>query len=237
MSNIEIVNLHNPINFQSVGRPVPENHSYFDTPHTLILLGQKRCGKTNWCLNALKNAQLYNQHFINIAVFSPNGDQFDQSVIGNQQYVFTSFTDEKLKSVIDLALENKQNGDDLGQTWETLLIIDDAMGSDILKSRYFKSLMSRHRNINMSIWFAIQDLVEMNNRLRGLFDVAIVWPPLKSDVLCIVKGLETPTWPKNDLLELFKSQQIYQNSHDFVSFNKRKKQILRNLQEEIHIKQ
>lgn len=235
--NIECKPIDNPITLESVGRPIPDNHQLFDTPHTILLLGQKRCGKTNFTLNALKNPKLFNKHFVNICVFSPNADQFNMDVVSNQNYVFQSFSDEKLQSCIELAVQNKEEGDNNNDIYETLLIVDDAMGSDLLRSKHFKALMSRHRNINMSIWLAIQDNVELSPRLRGLFDNIVCWKPLNSDLLIIAKGLETTYWPKEDLVKLFKSPSIYNDSHDFLSFNKRKKQIIRNLQEEIIIKQ
>ena len=218
--NIETNPLAHPIILESVGRPVPSNHHIFDTPHTVLLLGQKRCGKTNWCLNALKNPLLYNQYFTNICVFSPNNDQFDKSVIDNQNYVFSTFTDDKLASCIQLAVDNKEEGDNCGQCFETLIIIDDAMGSDVIKSKHFKALMSRHRNINLSIWLAIQDLIEVSTRLRGLFDNVICWKPLNSDLQHIAKGLETTKWPKEELIKLFKSPSLYTDPHDFLCFNK-----------------
>lgn len=237
--NTEIIPLEHPITFESLGRPIPENHRFFDTPHTKLLIGPKRCGKTTYILNGLNKKELYNNHFWDIFVFSPNGDQFGKEVISKQQNVYGSFSDEKLQVVKEKAIQNRDDGKIEGdkEPRETLLIIDDAMASKCLRSGLFLQLMSTHRNLNLTIWLSIQDLIALDVRLRNLFDNFVIWRPNYSDLNCMIRLLELPEWTKEDLNNLFKSQNTYNDRKDYLTFNKSRKEIIRNFLDYVIIKQ
>lgn len=230
MQKFDVVPLEKGINLEQLGRPVPENHEFFDTPFTMIMLGPKRSGKTSLTANFLKKKELYHQYFRKIAVFCPNIDLY-QDLLADTSFLFTSYDDQKLMSIIDMARDIFHDDEDPG---ETLLILDDAMGEKVLKSPLFTQLMSLHRNIGLSIIMCIQDIICIDTRIRNLFDHLILWRPNKSDVRSIFHQIKrVPEYSEEFLMALFMNPNIFVDRHDFVSFNLIKKKILKNLQHEI----
>jgi hypothetical protein len=235
--NIEVVPIENPIHLKELGRAIPQNHKLIDIPHTVLLLAKKRAGKTNLMQNFLRNKDAYNQIFTNICVIAPNVDQWGPDLIGNQNYIYMSYSDANLESICAVAKHNRDEGIANHDEYHTLLILDDAISSKALKSPAFLQMMSNHRNINLSVWVACQDLIAINVRLRNLFDTLIVWPINNSDKHKLLGLLEIPNWTKENLERIVTSKEVYKGPHDFVSFNKIREEILVNLQYRLNIHQ
>lgn len=111
MDSIKIEAYENAIQLEGLGRPIPENHKYFDTPHTIMMLGPKRCGKTSLIKNFLLRPELYYQHFRNIFVIAPVPDIFDECGL-NKERIFTSYSPEKLAAIKAHAISTFEDPED-----------------------------------------------------------------------------------------------------------------------------
>jgi len=214
-------------NFKLVpmGKKAPDNHPLFAYPFAMLVLGQKKSGKTSYTQNLLLS--LYHKMFVKVFVISPACQQF-ANIMRDKSGCFKEITPDRMNEIIQTAKKWEK------QDEHTLLVVDDSMGQSILKDSTFLNTLSTHRNMNLSIVIISQAIEQIPIRFRELFDIYILFRINKADIRLVIDQLQASKFSEAQLKKLLTSSEIFGiGSHNFLSYNKAKEQLLLNLNEEI----
>ena len=148
-------------------RPTMENGIIPKHPSINMVVGSIGSGKTIFLCNMLLNKDMYGKdktgrpYWDEIFVFTNSSDDILQKLIDDKvipkEHVKHHPEEKHLKSVINKQKEmvKKSNGD-WAKVPRLFIILDDIIDCDIVKSNTFKSLCSRPRQINCSVFVLSQ---------------------------------------------------------------------------------
>ena len=148
-------------------RPTMENGIIPKHPSINMVVGSIGSGKTIFLCNMLLNKDMYGKdktgrpYWDEIFVFTNSSDDILQKLIDDKvipkEHVKHHPTEKHLKSVINKQKEmvKKSNGD-WAKVPRLFIVLDDIIDCDIVKSNTFKSLCSRPRQINCSVFVLSQ---------------------------------------------------------------------------------
>lgn len=148
-------------------RPTMENNIIPKHPSINMVLGSIGSGKTVMCVNMLLNPSMYGKdktgrpYYDEIFLFTNSSDDIMQKLIDDgvipKDHVKHHPEEKHLKAVIKKQKEKVKEADgDWGKVPRIFIILDDIIDCDIVKSNTFKSLCSRPRQINCSVFVLSQ---------------------------------------------------------------------------------
>ena len=208
-----------------MGKKAPDNHPLFSYAFAMCVLGVKKSGKSSFVQNLLLS--LYHKIFAKVFVISPACHQF-ANILRDKSGCWKEITPDRMNEIIQTAKKLEKIGESI------IMIIDDSMGQSILKDSTFLNTLSTHRNMNLSIVIISQAIEQIPIRFRELFDVYILFRINKADIRLVIDQLQASKFSQEQLKKLLTSSEIFGiGSHNFLSYNKAKEQLLLNLNEEI----
>jgi hypothetical protein len=216
------------IKYEVVQPVIKKLHNVFNYPFSMCILGQKRSGKSNFIQNLLINDDLYKNVFTDIFICSPAFEMFSH-LISKPQRLFRTLNEQRLSDIIRTADSNKDDDE------HTLLIMDDSMGQDILNNNLFLSLISTHRNKNLSVIMVFQNVIALPIRFRELTDIWVIFKLNKSEIKFVSPYIESTVLTGDVAKALLNNPLVYENKNDFITVDKRTNIILRNLADEVII--
>jgi predicted AAA+ superfamily ATPase len=205
-----------------------------NTSHCMVISGAMKSGKTTLIQSLLigkGKAKVYNKVFKKVHIISPQvslESMEDDHPFRNHERVYTEITPDILGEIKHQCEELKKDGE------FSLLVIDD-FGSDLKNkeiSNILNQLTTRHRHLNLTIWFLQQSLMQMELNLRKLIGYYIIFKP-KSPREVITFMEEINAIPRRDVNELFElvfkkkydrllidigNNKLYKNN-DLIEFN------------------
>jgi hypothetical protein len=148
-------------------RPTMENGIIPKHPSINMVIGSIGSGKTVMLCNMLLNKDMYGKdktgrpYWDEIFVFTNSSDDILQKLIDDKvipkEHVKHHPEEKHLKAVIKKQKEMVKNSNgDWGKVPRLFIILDDIIDCDIVKSNTFKSLCSRPRQINCSVFVLSQ---------------------------------------------------------------------------------
>jgi hypothetical protein len=148
-------------------RPAMEKNIIPRHPSINMVLGSIGSGKTVMCVNMLLNPHMYGKdktgrpYYDEIFLFTNSSDDIMQKLIDDgiipKDHVKHHPEEKHLKAVIKKQKEKvKEANGDWGKVPRIFIILDDIIDCDIVKSNTFKSLCSRPRQINCSVFVLSQ---------------------------------------------------------------------------------
>lgn len=139
-------------------------------PSTMCVIGRPNSGKTTAMRNLLKD---YWQYFDYAIVFSPTIHNGDYNFLGKKGIFLSPMDfDEKIAKII---MEQKKNILQ-GNLLRVVVIFDDC-ASLIRSSKALNYLINTHRHWLCNVWFAAQDIKDIQPRLRSLCKYCIFFRP------------------------------------------------------------
>jgi hypothetical protein len=148
-------------------RQTMENNIIPKHPSINMVIGSIGSGKTVMLCNMLLNPAMYGKdksgrpYWDEIFVFTNSSDDILQKLIDDgiipKEHVKHHPEEKHLKSVIKKQKDKiKQANGDWGKVPKIFIVLDDIIDCDIVKSNTFKSLCSRPRQINCSVFVLSQ---------------------------------------------------------------------------------
>lgn len=148
-------------------RPTMENNIIPKHPSINMVVGSIGSGKTVMLCNMLLNPSMYGKDKTNrpywdeVFLFTNSSDDIMQKLIDDgvipKDHVKHHPEEKHLKAVIKKQKEKvKEANNDWGKVPRIFIILDDIIDCDIVKSNTFKSLCSRPRQINCSVFVLSQ---------------------------------------------------------------------------------
>jgi len=148
-------------------RPTMENNIIPKHPSINMVVGSIGSGKTVMLCNMLLNPSMYGKDKTNrpywdeVFLFTNSSDDIMQKLIDDgiipKEHVKHHPEEKHLKAVIKKQKEKvKEANGDWGKVPRIFIILDDIIDCDIVKSNTFKSLCSRPRQINCSVFVLSQ---------------------------------------------------------------------------------
>jgi len=148
-------------------RPTMENGIIPKHPSINMVIGSIGSGKTVMLCNMLLNKNMYGKdktgrpYWDEIFVFTNSSDDILQKLIDDKvipkEHVKHHPEEKHLKAVIKKQKDMVKKADgDWGKVPRLFIILDDIIDCDIVKSNTFKSLCSRPRQINCSVFVLSQ---------------------------------------------------------------------------------
>ena len=135
---------------------------------TLVMIGRRGSGKTTLLENVMYHTQ---NHFDVVMAFSPTVPTIEML----KQHVPNAFVFEDgadtdvMQTVLDVFKVLMQSG----KPRNVLLICDDCMDSNFIRSKVIKTIGYNGRNINVTWFFCVQFLVSVPSYLRGQIDYVL----------------------------------------------------------------
>lgn len=228
MDNIKIIKDVNNIKYEVLQPVIQDLHPIFNYPFSMTILGQKRSGKSNFIQNILLNDKLFKNVFTDIFIISPAFEMFNH-LVSKPNRLFSTLNEDRLSYIVRTSEQNKDDNE------HTLLIMDDSMGQDILNNSLFLSIISTHRNKNLSVIMVFQNVLALPIRFRELTDIWVIFKLNHSEIIKVSQYIETSVITNEMAKSLLNNALIYQNKNDFITIDKRKNEILRNLNDVITI--
>jgi hypothetical protein len=148
-------------------RPTMESNIIPKHPSINMVIGSIGSGKTVMLCNMLLNKDMYGKdktgrpYWDEIFVFTNSSDDILQKLIDDKvipkEHVKHNPEEKHLKAVIKKQKDKvKESNGDWGKVPRIFIILDDIIDCDIVKSNTFKSLCSRPRQINCSVFVLSQ---------------------------------------------------------------------------------
>jgi hypothetical protein len=165
-NGLDIVEIKSTKN-ETYQRPYMQKGIIPKHPSINMVIGSIGSGKTVMLCNMLLNPLMYGKdssgrpYWDEIFVFTNSNDDILQKLIDDKvipkNHVKHNPTEKHLKSVIKKQKEMVKNSNgDWAKVPRLFIILDDIIDCDIVKSDTFKSLCSRPRQINCSVWVLSQ---------------------------------------------------------------------------------
>lgn len=163
-------------------------------PSRVLFSGSSNSGKTNLMISLLTNKKFGLKYFYNVIfLFSPTcgNDPIYRNIIGDiipVDNIFTEPNEEILNSIIDTQ-QNIITKIGRKNAPSTLIIFDDCISDDIIKSPSFKTLFFKGRHLGISVWSCLQYFMSLSKSLRQNITNFFILKPMRSELKAIIDDL------------------------------------------------
>jgi len=163
----------------------PNCHIIPKHPARVLFNGSSGSGKTNLIINMLLKPQMYCGYFNAIYLFSQSysNDDIWQNLQLPENMVFENFSEAALQKLINLQnmMIDKYG---FANSPKILFVFDDIIDdSTYYRSKALKTLFTRGRHLNSSVWFSTQEYVKTPPTLRKNMSDMIIFQPTNDQEL------------------------------------------------------
>jgi hypothetical protein len=165
--------------------PNPNHHIIPKHPARVLINGASGSGKTNMIINLLTKDLFYKGYFNAIYLFSASYfmDDIWQNLKLPENMVNDGFSESILSKIIKLQ-EDMIEKYGVDKCPKLLFIFDDCIDDNTYyRSKSLKTLFTRGRHLNASVWFSTQEYVAVPPKLRKQMSDIIVFEPTNNQEL------------------------------------------------------
>lgn len=145
--------------------------------YTLVNMGKRRSGKTQFTRNYMK---AFRPYFPEVYVFTGTKVDIEYDQFVPSKYIFRGYNDTTIEAILYRQEQRQTNMRKRGvndQNINVLLVLDDCITDNVLRySLTVRTLFFNGRHLYISVLINSQDIKGIGPALRGNIDMAVLFP-------------------------------------------------------------